>query len=334
MGELGFQQRWELRRNEGDGLDSSFDNMKSIGNAKRCKTREGVDLNRNETSDHVADPLDELKNLMESLLKDLKVTKQDLLKWMLEEMKKLISDYTRPEPKKRKRGHGGMKKAKKVEDQHEKHPNNIEKSIQVQHRMNLSRDRVESGQVNELQGHKSFILAIEAQKGTTKGKKAVDRNNCRHQVAEGQGKMIGTNGDKFGSSVARNFLHSLSGQPTEPIVTNQGLDASSLYNYMSPNQGSFQALMGSKNMGSINQTSPSSSSIGSGFGVPFHQAIDVVGSSMNPQCVTKDNGKAVSLMMNNGGGSYNLSQLIASNNHHCFMSYQMQNIKDGNLFRQ
>ncbi|GMJ03826.1 hypothetical protein HRI_004051800 [Hibiscus trionum] len=428
--------RFEPKNNGNPGAGDHI----NIGKARKCKTRNlSNKLKRdcpenNDTCVHVADPLDELKSMMESLLKDLKVTKEDVLKWMLEEMKKLVSDYTCPEPKRQRQGHGRkkihlqqMKKSKKFEDQHEnphkesmqfRHPKNSETCIQVQHNTNFREpvqiqgivgaagstdyfnaagDGAESQQVTKLitsskrikgdtlpksanaylqaspdqnvkvlRGHESVVLAIEAQKGkggslkrNAKGKKAVDCGD-HHQVSEDQGghcqamatAVTTSNGEKLGLSGARYFLPTLPGQPplsTEPIVASatQGLDAS-FFNYIqaSSNQGSFQgiqadertrgfALMGSKNMGSLDLNSPSAASIGNGFSVPFQQPIDV-GSSItreiNPQYLSKENGKQLSLMMN--GGSYNLSEIIASNNHHCFMSYQMQNFKDGHLFRQ
>ncbi|XP_022737215.1 uncharacterized protein LOC111290084 [Durio zibethinus] len=135
---------------------------RNIGKAKKRKTRnvsnnlqnskmkkdspEEVDLQKDETSAHDDPaPLNDLKNFMESLLKDLKVTRQNLLKWMLEEMQKLVADDTTPERKRKKRGQQ-IKKSKKVQEQHEKthkesiqfqHPNNSEKSIQVQYHTNF-----------------------------------------------------------------------------------------------------------------------------------------------------------------------------------------------------
>ncbi|KAK8477323.1 hypothetical protein V6N13_046278 [Hibiscus sabdariffa] len=437
MGEMEFQQRWELRRKKDDGLDSSFGVSKpsgepllnkhkpapslilvdddetsetnrfeqknngnpgtgdhvNIGKAKKCRTRNVRNKlkrdcpEKNDTCVHVADPLDQLKSMMESLLKDFKVTREDLLKWMLEEMKILVTDYTCPEPKRRRQGHGRkkihlqqMKKSKKVEDQYEnphkesmqfRHPNSRE-PVQIEgiigdalpKSANAHVQASSDQNVKVLQGHESVVLAIEAQKGkggslkrNAKGKKAVDYS-AHHQVPEDQGghcqamttAVTAATGEKFGLSSARSFLPSLSGQAplsTEPNVASQGLDAS-FFNYIqaSCNQGSFPvvqpdersrsfALRGSKNTSCLDLNSPSASSIGNGFSVPFQQPIEV-GSSitreMNPQYLSKENSKQLSLMMN--GGSYNLSEIIASNNHHCFMSYQMQNFKDGRLFRQ
>ncbi|XWS49959.1 hypothetical protein CRYUN_Cryun12cG0047200 [Craigia yunnanensis] len=152
----------------------------NIGKAKKRKTRnissklqkskmkrdspEEVDLQKRETSAYDPAPLDDLKNFMDSLLKDLKVTRENLLKWMLEEMQKLVADDTIPEPKRRKRGHRGekiqlqqMKNSTKVQDQHEKphnesmrfqHPNNSEKSIQVQHHTNFQETVIAQQQSN------------------------------------------------------------------------------------------------------------------------------------------------------------------------------------------
>ncbi|XVF13110.1 hypothetical protein REPUB_Repub08aG0179800 [Reevesia pubescens] len=164
---------------------------------------------------------------------------------------------------------------------------------------------------------------------------------------------------------------------TEPIVANHGLDAS-LCNYILPRvaevergvnservnqilepssrQGSFPivppeerirsfALMGSRNMGCITQNSTPTSGIGTGFPVPLHQGMDIdlsISRQVNPQYLSQETSKPQGLRIN--GGSYNLSEHIAANNHHShpayksdhgrLMSYQMQNIKDGHLFLQ
>ncbi|XWS38351.1 hypothetical protein CRYUN_Cryun19dG0123800 [Craigia yunnanensis] len=156
--------RLKQKDNENPGRGGQI----NIGKAKKRKTRNissklqnrkmkrdspEVDLQKGETNAYDPAPLDDLKNFMDSLLKDLKVTRENLLKWMMEEMQKLVADYTTPEPKSRKRGHRRekvqlqqMKKSKKVQVQHEKthkesmqfqHPNNSEKSIQVQHHTNF-----------------------------------------------------------------------------------------------------------------------------------------------------------------------------------------------------
>ncbi|XVE64827.1 hypothetical protein DITRI_Ditri07aG0133100 [Diplodiscus trichospermus] len=66
---------------------------------------EEVDLEKGETSAYDPAPLDDLKNFMDSLLKDLKVTRENLLKCMMEEMQYLMADDTTPEPKWRKLRH-------------------------------------------------------------------------------------------------------------------------------------------------------------------------------------------------------------------------------------
>ncbi|XVF10585.1 hypothetical protein REPUB_Repub07fG0195100 [Reevesia pubescens] len=157
--------RLKQKDNENPGIGGQI----NIGKAKKRKTRnrssnlqsskmkrdspEDVDLHKGETSANDSAPLDELKNFMDSLLNDLKVTRESLLKWMLEEMQKLVADDTTPEPKRKKSRQRAEKvqlqqekKSKKVQDQHEKshkesmqfqQANNTEKSIQVQHHTNF-----------------------------------------------------------------------------------------------------------------------------------------------------------------------------------------------------
>lgn len=136
------------KRRSRNNISSNLQN----GERKR-DSPEDVDLRKGETSAYVpADPLDDLKNFMDSLLKDLKVTRENLLKWMMEEVQKLVADDNNtnpPETKRRKRGLRGekvqlqqTKNPKKVQGKHEnapkesmkfQHPTNSEKSIQVQH---------------------------------------------------------------------------------------------------------------------------------------------------------------------------------------------------------
>ncbi|XVF13111.1 hypothetical protein REPUB_Repub08aG0179900 [Reevesia pubescens] len=120
-----------------DNENTGAGDQSNIAKAKKRKTRnkssnlqndkmksdspEEVDLQKGETSAKDPAPLDDLKNFMDSLLKDLKVTRENLLKWMLEEMQKLVADDATPEPESRKRRHRGekvrlqqMKKSKKV----------------------------------------------------------------------------------------------------------------------------------------------------------------------------------------------------------------------------
>ncbi|OMO58628.1 hypothetical protein COLO4_34476 [Corchorus olitorius] len=166
---------------------------------------------------------------------------------------------------------------------------------------------------------------------------------------------------------------------TEPLVPNHGLnDHASLCNYvpqrvaekkrdhvnplmMEPNcnQGSFPViqqpeerirsfgLVGSRNIAgnNISQNSTlSSSGIGSGFPVPFYQGMDFTVGSSIPKPVTSELYRGATSFL--PGGSYNLSEhLAANNNHHMhsayksggsgrLMSYQYQNVKDSHFFPQ
>ncbi|XVE57896.1 hypothetical protein DITRI_Ditri04bG0127100 [Diplodiscus trichospermus] len=157
----------------------------NIGKAKKRKTRNmssnlqkskmkrdapgEVDLQKGETSANDPAPLDDLKNFMDSLLNDLKVTRENLLKCMMEEMQKLVAADATPEMKRKKRCHMGKKKvqlqqkkrSKKVQNQHEKshkesmqfqHPNKSEKSIQVQHQTSFQ-ETVIAQQENNFQAN-------------------------------------------------------------------------------------------------------------------------------------------------------------------------------------
>ncbi|XVF52917.1 hypothetical protein PTKIN_Ptkin05aG0056700 [Pterospermum kingtungense] len=153
--------RLKQKDNENPGRECQI----RTGKAKKRKSRnlldskmkrdspEEVDLRKGETSAYDPAPLDDLKNFMDSLLRDLKVTRENLLKWMIKEVQKLVADDDTTEPKRRKCVRRREKvqlqqtqKSKKVQDKHEKapkeskqfqHPNNSQKSIQVQHRTNF-----------------------------------------------------------------------------------------------------------------------------------------------------------------------------------------------------
>ncbi|XVF51473.1 hypothetical protein PTKIN_Ptkin04bG0187900 [Pterospermum kingtungense] len=170
----------------------------NMGKAKKRKTKdslEEVDIQKGETSAYDLAPLDELKNFMDSLLKDLKVTRENLLKWMMEELQELVADDTTPpKPKginmifsKNVRYHEG---------------NNAVNSTDY---FNALGDTVDSGQVTELimspnlqtscakqndpvQGHKSVVLAIEAEKG----KKIDNYQEPEDQDGDGQGQVTRT----------------------------------------------------------------------------------------------------------------------------------------------
>ncbi|KAK8599186.1 hypothetical protein V6N13_077118 [Hibiscus sabdariffa] len=103
----------------------------NVGKVKKRKTRnkssskmkkdspQEVDLHKGETSAHDHAPLDELRIFMESLLNDLKITRESLLKWMVDEMQHLVGDLSR------KPGHGDdkvhlQKRKKSRKDQHMK----------------------------------------------------------------------------------------------------------------------------------------------------------------------------------------------------------------------
>lgn len=125
------------RPKQNDNENPAKEDQINVGKVKKRKTRnmssrnkkkkdsvEKVDLQKGETSayDHHA-PLDDLKNFVDSLLKDLRVTRESLLKWMMDEMQKLVTDH----PRGKKPGHGDdkvqlqtRKKSKKVEDQYGK----------------------------------------------------------------------------------------------------------------------------------------------------------------------------------------------------------------------
>ncbi|MFQ6637897.1 hypothetical protein Gotur_013842 [Gossypium turneri] len=133
---LGDDESSEISRlKQKDNENPAKEDQINVGKVKKRKTRnmssrnkmkkdsvEKVDLQKGETSayDHHA-PLDDLKNFMDSLLKDLKVTRESLLKWMMDEMQKLVTDH----PRGKKPGDDKVqlqtrKKSKKVEDQNGK----------------------------------------------------------------------------------------------------------------------------------------------------------------------------------------------------------------------
>ncbi|GMJ00324.1 hypothetical protein HRI_003701600 [Hibiscus trionum] len=119
---------------------------RKTGNKRSSKMKkdspEEVGLQKGGTSAHDHAPLDDLKNFMESLLKDLKVTRESLLKWMIDEVQQLVGDLRgKPDQCDDKVQLQKRKKPRKVKDQHEKtlvestqshRSRNSEKCIQVQ----------------------------------------------------------------------------------------------------------------------------------------------------------------------------------------------------------
>lgn len=146
--------------------DMSSSNLQKSNKMKRDSPEE-VDLQKGETSASDSAPLDDLKNFMDSLLKDLKVSRENLLKWMVEEMQKLVADDSTPAvPKRRKRGHGG----KKVQ---------LQQRIQVQHHKNFQ-ETVIAQQQNNFQEEKQNISRQQHQNDFTYGMRT---QNCSNNAA-------------------------------------------------------------------------------------------------------------------------------------------------------
>lgn len=117
-------------------------------NQMKKPTQKEVPRKKKKTGAYEHAALDDLKNYMNSLLDDLKVSRENLLKWMREQMQRLVSEETASEAEKREGGFGG----EKVQLQHQNHSegnqrvqcqNNFGKNMQVQHQHNF----VEFGQV-------------------------------------------------------------------------------------------------------------------------------------------------------------------------------------------
>ncbi|KAM3688121.1 hypothetical protein ACJW30_10G128000 [Castanea mollissima] len=133
---IGKAKKKDARRSRKENL---------ANNAMGRNSPEELNRNKNGASayDHAA--LVDVKIFMDSLLQDLKDTRENLFRWMKEEMQKLVADDTAQKSENRKGSCG----RENIQVQHEnfeknnvRNQNNFEENAQVHHRYNLENAQV------------------------------------------------------------------------------------------------------------------------------------------------------------------------------------------------
>ncbi|KAL5814188.1 hypothetical protein ACOSQ3_024979 [Xanthoceras sorbifolium] len=104
-------------------------NSQAKSETKRDSHKE-VDRKKSRTGAYDTAAMDDVRNFTDSLIEDLKVTRENLFVWMREEMSKLVAD-TAPKRRRRKGNPGGKKL------QVQQHQNNLEENVQLQNLNNF-----------------------------------------------------------------------------------------------------------------------------------------------------------------------------------------------------
>ncbi|KAJ4831904.1 hypothetical protein Tsubulata_018113 [Turnera subulata] len=130
-GEAGKRQRGSRRRSQSH-------------KEKKTSPRKKVNATKSKTGIYEQAALDDLKTYMHSLLEDLKVSRENLLTWMREEMQKLAAEGNCSEPERRESSTAGKNVQFQNQDKCEgnlkvQHQNNFQSSTQVQHPNNFEK---------------------------------------------------------------------------------------------------------------------------------------------------------------------------------------------------
>lgn len=236
QGKVKFRKAKKIERRRNDNL---------VNNVMERDSHEEPDRKQNTTSayDHAA-ALDDVKTFMESLLEDLKDTRENLFKWMREEMQKLVADDTASKPESRKDRYGRGKNQVQHQFNFEEnvqvqrrnnfeetlqvqHLNNFKQTIQMQHQSNFK----ENSQVRHQNNYEANI--VPRRKDLKSGMRDGSSSNNHYQALEDQveyGKNAGSTASnsrankkgetRLGSSVMRNFQfgHSVQVQHQNNVV--------------------------------------------------------------------------------------------------------------------
>lgn len=164
--------------------DGSSGKDKLVANVREGDSHKDLTRKKNETSAYDRAALDEVKFFMESLIEDLKDTRENLTRRMREEMEKLVADdaASKSEGKKGSDGtentqmqHRNDSESMRVQLQNNlednvevQHQNNYEETLQVQHHTNF-KDSIQVQHQNkfneivQVQHQKTFMENIQAQ---------------------------------------------------------------------------------------------------------------------------------------------------------------------------
>ncbi|KAM5572440.1 hypothetical protein ABKV19_012480 [Rosa sericea] len=120
----------------------------SIHDGKERDSHEEGSRKKSKTSVYEPAAMDEVKRFMESLLEDLKVTRENLFSWMRQEMQKLVTDDTLPPLERRERReknllvqHGEIiENTTSKENRQVNNKRKFEENIQIHHQNNSRKD--------------------------------------------------------------------------------------------------------------------------------------------------------------------------------------------------
>ncbi|XP_042949728.1 uncharacterized protein LOC122281919 [Carya illinoinensis] len=210
--------RFQLKGKNVAGVGAQIKNVKSektqsgrnikenlVNDAMSRDSHEELKRKKNETSASDLDALGEVKIFMESLLEDLKDTRENLFRWMREEMQKLVADDTASKPKRKKGSYGRennrIQHQNKFEDnvqvQHNfeatlpvQHQNNLKESIEVQ-RQNNFKEKSQALHSNNFKENIQVRHENNYEKNYMQSKKdlksGIRDQNCNHGSAERSG---------------------------------------------------------------------------------------------------------------------------------------------------
>ncbi|EEF51200.1 hypothetical protein RCOM_1687010 [Ricinus communis] len=127
-----------------EGKRGRSKNVNLAPNKKKRRTRKGAARKKGKTKTSVDEhaALDDLKNYMNSLLEELKVTRKNLVSWMKEEMAKLVEEEKASESERKEGSFRGEENQLKYQNNSEEnarvqYQNLFGKNIQVQHQNNF-----------------------------------------------------------------------------------------------------------------------------------------------------------------------------------------------------
>jgi hypothetical protein len=148
-------------------------NENLVDNGMERDSHEELDRKKKNTSAYdPAAALDDVKIFMESLLEELKDARENLFRWMREEMQKLVADDTASKAESRKgrygRWKGQLQHQNNFEENVQVHQNNFEENVQV-HQNNFK-------QTTQVQHDSNFKEKIQVQ----------HRNNCEENIVQPQ----------------------------------------------------------------------------------------------------------------------------------------------------
>ncbi|XP_038679335.1 uncharacterized protein LOC119980626 isoform X2 [Tripterygium wilfordii] len=202
--------RPQQKEKDGPGFRVECGNGKAVQSKKRKKdnlpnnavkrgSRNDAKKKKSKASAYEPALLGDIKNFMESLLEDLKVTTKSLFSWMKEEIHKLEADDVGAQPERRGSGVGSihLQQQNLGENNHLQHQNHIAENIKKRHCSN----KEENIPLQQLKDLKSCTRAQNSNgrlsQRRLRRRKAVQSNNC-DETPENQVNFASAEKDKGG----------------------------------------------------------------------------------------------------------------------------------------